>query len=380
MKKFTIAFIFTSLALLFIFSKFSHSAESRFRQDFRTSYEQNRFDALGFLIRSNKNSVPAEVKGLIAEAMGPEKSYGERMQLLDLASAMASMYKHWFEDDRPLKEVEPIQKTEIQKENARLQELRKWDKFEKIPGNFVMRTHQAEMDAKGLAPVLYPHWMHRLFFECKTCHQDIFKMKRGGNGLSQSAIQDGKLCGKCHNGTIAFDAGKDCEKCHMAGKPESDRLVDVKKADLNAIKEAASKIGSVFKTDGLPGGVLPSDRFGQLDWEFMKKANAYTPLNSLTNAKDEIRDNTIYFDPPMPYIKGVLFDHKTHSSRIKCDTCHNDIFKDELGANKMSMVDMGNGKFCGYCHTKVSFKMAECNRCHSGKKDEKSLMRKPAQK
>ena len=355
------------LVLSILFLSTTAGAASNFRKQFEESYRANRFDALGFLVRTNKAIMPDEIKGIMKEALSPEKGYAERMELLDLASAMASMYKHWHNIDALANEVESIIRAEIKKEEARVAELTKWDRFEKTLGNFVMREKTMEMEAKGLAPVVYPHWYHRLFYECKACHQDIVQMRRGTNSITHARIDEGKVCGACHNGKTAFSSKENCKRCHSAGLPEAEKLVDIKKVDIKAVKEAADRLGSVFNPEALPNKTIPLDRFGNIDWTLMREKKAFSPLKSAVKAaqKDEIRYNTILFEPPMVYIKKVVFDHKTHSSQIKCAVCHPSIFKEALGANPVSMTEMSNGNFCGYCHGKVSFKFADCNRCHT---------------
>lgn len=347
---------------------FSHETfgESKFRQDFTKSYMGNNFTALEYLVKNNKDIIPGEVKSLLQEALSGEKSYEDKMNLLDIANAMASMYSHWHGDDKPpLAEVEAAQRAEIKKENERVAELQKWNQYELFPGNFVMRDHQAELNAKGLAPVIYPHWVHRLLYECKSCHQNIFVMKRGANGISQAKILEGKQCGTCHNGKVSFSANENCEKCHMAGKPGEESLRMVNKYDLKKIKDAAARLNTSFSPEKLPKGALPLDRFGFIDWDGLKKANACEPVKSLVkDAREETRDNVILFESNMAGIKGVLFNHKTHSSRATCESCHQEIFKDTLGANKVTMMEMSAGKVCGACHGKVAFKFADCNRCH----------------
>lgn len=51
---------------------------------------------------------------------------------------------------------------------------------------------------------------------CKECHNaDMFpKMKQGTVEIKMSAIYAGQLCGKCHNGERAFEAKKNCTRCH----------------------------------------------------------------------------------------------------------------------------------------------------------------------
>lgn len=69
-------------------------------------------------------------------------------------------------------------------------------------------------DAAGMRPVVFPHWFHRIRFRCKVCHADLgFKFKAGGNKITMAKIIEGKLCGACHNGEIAWSVAN-CNMCH----------------------------------------------------------------------------------------------------------------------------------------------------------------------
>lgn len=73
-------------------------------------------------------------------------------------------------------------------------------------------------DAAGMRPVVFPHWFHRIRFRCKVCHADLgFKFKAGGNDINMYKIIEGKFCGACHNGNVAWSV-KNCILCH-SGKP-----------------------------------------------------------------------------------------------------------------------------------------------------------------
>ena len=73
-------------------------------------------------------------------------------------------------------------------------------------------------EANGMLPVIYPHWFHRIRFRCKVCHSELgFKMRAGANDVTMAEIIDGKFCGMCHNGEIAW-ATEHCDRCH-SGKP-----------------------------------------------------------------------------------------------------------------------------------------------------------------
>lgn len=73
-------------------------------------------------------------------------------------------------------------------------------------------------DTAGMRPVVFPHWFHRVRFRCKVCHADLgFKFKAGGNDINMYKIIEGKYCGACHNGNVAWSV-KNCILCH-SGAP-----------------------------------------------------------------------------------------------------------------------------------------------------------------
>jgi len=69
--------------------------------------------------------------------------------------------------------------------------------------------------ADEIPPSVFPHWVHRINFKCYVCHDTIFQMKAGVDPVTMDAIRDGKFCGACHNGKVAFPVGFDtCDRCH----------------------------------------------------------------------------------------------------------------------------------------------------------------------
>ncbi|WP_220270496.1 c(7)-type cytochrome triheme domain-containing protein [Halomonas sp. DQ26W] len=71
-------------------------------------------------------------------------------------------------------------------------------------------------EAADMAPVIFPHWFHRVRFRCKVCHSDSelgFKMRVGANPMDMQRLQEGEYCGACHNGQIAWGL-ENCELCH----------------------------------------------------------------------------------------------------------------------------------------------------------------------
>lgn len=69
-------------------------------------------------------------------------------------------------------------------------------------------------EANGVRPVIFSHWFHRIRYRCKVCHTELgFKMRAGANDITMAEIIEGKYCGTCHNGQIAWST-VNCVLCH----------------------------------------------------------------------------------------------------------------------------------------------------------------------
>lgn len=69
-------------------------------------------------------------------------------------------------------------------------------------------------EIEGVRPVVFPHWFHRIRYRCAVCHGDLaIKMRAGGNEITMKDIMDGRFCGACHNGQVAWSSER-CELCH----------------------------------------------------------------------------------------------------------------------------------------------------------------------
>ncbi len=78
-------------------------------------------------------------------------------------------------------------------------------------------------EKEGMRPVVFPHWFHRIRFQCRVCHATLgFEMRVGANDVSMNEITQGKFCGACHNGEIAWTV-ENCDLCHsgIPGTPTS---------------------------------------------------------------------------------------------------------------------------------------------------------------
>lgn len=80
-------------------------------------------------------------------------------------------------------------------------------------GDIILNNKAESMRKADVKDVLFPHWFHRIRFKCKVCHEDIFVIKAGANDIDMNKIIDGEMCGKCHNGVIAWEPAY-CDRCH----------------------------------------------------------------------------------------------------------------------------------------------------------------------
>ena len=209
-----------------------------------------------------------------------------------------------------------------------------------------------------IAPVVFPHWLHRSKYTCRLCHVDIgFAMKAGGTEITEQDNRNGLYCGACHNGKEAF-AGQDenilkggtqnCVKCHSSGKK-----VDFKN-DFYSFKKR-----------------LPRERFGnEIDWLKAEEEKLITMkdyLEGISIKRKTLKSpeafNLSAKEHNMP---DIVFSHEKHAVWSGCELCHPDIFAGvKKGAVPYSMLEIFDGKYCGACHGSVAFPNNDCQRCHT---------------
>jgi c(7)-type cytochrome triheme protein len=81
-----------------------------------------------------------------------------------------------------------------------------------VDGDIVFKREGGE---GGVPASTFPHWFHRIRYKCYACHPTLFEMKAGANKITMDALQEGKFCGVCHNGKVAWAASfETCNRCH----------------------------------------------------------------------------------------------------------------------------------------------------------------------
>ncbi len=379
--------LFLAFAALFILSPGvfnppgAHAEETAFRKSFVDAKYKNNFAAMKYLIRTNKDKIPAEVDLILKEANAADASDRQRIILIDLAYQISKMHQEWNGgDEKIVARLEAELDKERRKKAAKRAAIAKIKNVELVPGNFVLNTSRKEMEKAGVAPVIYPHWVHRSFFRCKVCHENIVNMKRGANDLSHKSIDSGKVCGTCHNGETSFATTdkKNCQRCHLFDTPGANKLIDLSYYNAGKFTKIADRLKSKWHADKLIEGEFPKGKLGFINWVKLDEQGAFEPLSSLnSDVKNEgVRDTQILFTLPGKFsfmLDNVLWSHKIHSTWINCSICHEKtehrgkIFDKKAGGTRVSMIEIKEGKSCGTCHGRVSFPVSDCKRCHNHK-------------
>ncbi len=75
---------------------------------------------------------------------------------------------------------------------------------------------------KPLKSVTFSHKEHTLAADlsCEDCHDELFEMEAGAaeeqDDFTMAALSEGKYCGACHDGSMAFTSESHCGSCHSA--------------------------------------------------------------------------------------------------------------------------------------------------------------------
>jgi c(7)-type cytochrome triheme protein len=120
---------------------------------------------------------------------------------------------------------------------------------------------------------------------------------------------------------------------------------------------------------------LPKDEDNKVDWERAVDEGLIAPLASIEddNVEEQIMDLRVVIKFSDMLIKDVVFSHEVHTYWLNCESCHPKVFIPEVAANRMTMKEIRDGKYCGLCHGVVAFPTniidapnfrANCLRCH----------------
>lgn len=92
-------------------------------------------------------------------------------------------------------------------------------------GAYASQQHGGEIIyTKPLKAVLFSHKFHveKIGLTCDMCHSGLFEMQalkvQENADYTMASLAEGKYCGACHNGSMAFVANSRCGSCHIGVK------------------------------------------------------------------------------------------------------------------------------------------------------------------
>ncbi|MBI5049037.1 MAG: hypothetical protein HZB54_08850 [Deltaproteobacteria bacterium] len=142
-----------------------------------------------------------------------------------------------------------------------------------------------------------------------------------------------------------------------------------------------ARMGTVTpKSPGLPAlQYLPKDAYNNVNWTTAVIDGLIAPRGYLDEEEEDAEplQLNIFIEAKVPLMANVIFPHSIHTYWLSCKNCHPNIFIPEAGANKITMDEIFEGKWCGRCHGKVAFDfwpMTNCRRCHMIPKHESGYL------
>ena len=195
---------------------------------------------------------------------------------------------------------------------------------------------------------------------CKTCHATPRETR---TKFTMAQMEQGKSCGKCHNGQKAFSVSN-CTACHkvknityqvkQTGPVLFSHTKHLKEMQCNSCHNALYKTG-------------PNKQFSMAEMEKGKSCGA------CHDAKEAFAVSECDKCHPVREIKFEVsgigearFSHDAHLSMYRCGDCHAGTFPTKRGSKPVSMSDMKKSKSCGACHDgKAAFSVnGNCDSCH----------------
>ena len=112
---------------------------------------------------------------------------------------------------------------------------------------------------------------------------------------------------------------------------------------------------------------LPAHESGnRVLWAKALDRGAINPRRAKTPSETQVQvldmDVLMDLNGNMPIVR---FPHRIHTQWLACNNCHEDLFKSQIGANKIRMYQILQGEQCGLCHGSVAFPLTQCPFCHS---------------
>jgi c(7)-type cytochrome triheme protein len=210
-------------------------------------------------------------------------------------------------------------------------------------GNVIISGSSAQNKVK---PVSFSHWVHRRKFTCRVCHFELeFAMQANATGITEKDNREGRFCGACHDGVQLFGHKKtdECVNCHNGD-----------------IRISADWFRELAQFPSSPHGNM-------IDWSQAWKEGLISPKNQLTIPAftNLAFSEDLVIESAWSMVAPATFPHGEHIKWLDCNMCHPFLFNIKKKFTKdFKMTTTIEGNFCGVCHMRVAFPLADCKRCH----------------
>lgn len=212
----------------------------------------------------------------------------------------------------------------------------------------------------------FSHDKHLEMYSCQECHNKIFNASSNNKRHTMAQMEKGASCGVCHDGSTAFSAKGDCDKCH---KSTVNVVFDVKETGKTYFSHKVHT--AMFKCVDCHNGIFVAGRSSKRNsMADMEKGNSCGSCHDGKTAFGVKNDcikchvvKKIQFKPG-----SAVFPHDVHIAAYNCKDCHPGLFIPGNGNKRYSMAEMESANSCGSCHdgsTAFSVK-GDCQKCHIG--------------
>jgi len=223
------------------------------------------------------------------------------------------------------------------------------------------RVRDLTINVRETGPVGFTHQHHAGRNSCHDCHPKLFIAGRN-KPVGMAAMEKGKSCGACHDGTKAF-AVAECIKCHTV----SDVTLKVRETGPVPFTHRAHA-GRQSCVD-CHHQIYPFGKVKPVGMAAMEKGQSCGACHDGKKAFavsdcarcHPVKDLTF----PVKGISEAHFSHKPHLAKYRCESCHPKLYPLKRG-KPVGMAAMEKGKSCGACHNgKSAFPVtASCGFCH----------------
>lgn len=210
-------------------------------------------------------------------------------------------------------------------------------------GNVIISRNSGQNNVK---PVSFSHWVHRRKYTCRVCHFELeFAMEANATGITETDNREGRFCGACHNGVELFGHNKaeECVYCHNGDiRISTDWFRELEKFP-----------------SGLHGNMI--------NWTETWKKGLINPKSQLTIPAftNLAFSEDLVIESEWAMVSPAVFPHGEHIKWLDCNVCHPFLFDIKKKFTKnFKMATNIDGNFCGVCHMRVAFPLADCNHCH----------------